>query len=225
MSALSRPAVAMYDDTDSVNENESVPDQPPVSDASGGNTDITNLTKDTPKAAPYLCARTDPFNSSVEDKENDRSRNEEDDTKTESEKKLHTESEDALVTRFNDGADTNFKHEPNTDSGNESDTDSEAMTSKEESDHEPYRIWILNLKEYTALKLTYPKDKLLAISAIARRTAKALESSKNGDQYLAGLWKRLLPFQMLWKVLESHQRCRPAYRAPNLVMGIRRRCD
>jgi hypothetical protein len=187
----------MYDDTGSVNESESVPDGPMVCDADEGTTDINILTKDIPKAAPYVCARILPFNPSMEDNENARFLNGEDDTETESEKKLDTESENCLVTRSKDGTDTDSKHEPSTNSENESDTDSEAMTSKEEADHESYRIWILNLKEYTALKLTYPKDKLLAISTIAQRTAKALESSKNGDQYLAGLWKRLLPFQML----------------------------
>ena len=80
-------------------------------------------------------------------------------------------------------------------------------------DHEQYRVWMLNVREYTGLCLRYKEDMLVAISAMAKRVQKALRYS---DTYVVGLWRRLLPYQMLWNVMERHKSTRPdVYIAPS----------
>ena len=78
----------------------------------------------------------------------------------------------------------------------------------EHQDHEHYRVWMLNVREYTGLCLRHKEDKLVAISAMAKRVHKAL---KYLDTYVVGLWGRFLPYQMLWNVMERHQSTRPDF--------------
>lgn len=75
---------------------------------------------------------------------------------------------------------------------------------------------------YSGTELTYGSDRLAALSGIAARQHEA-----TGDQYLAGLWRKGLIYDLLWR-LEEHvegtgpsdakrmvrNRCRPDWRAP-----------
>jgi hypothetical protein len=71
------------------------------------------------------------------------------------------------------------------------------LFNKLKSNREILKTWSEIVQEYTACRLSYPeKDKLVAISSLARRCGK-------GDDYLAGLWKPTLPWQLLWQVVED----------------------
>lgn len=61
--------------------------------------------------------------------------------------------------------------------------------------------WNNVLEEYSRTSLTFPNDRLLAVSAVARQfcSAMQLEPSK----YLAGMWKDHLPLSMLWDQLQA----------------------
>jgi hypothetical protein len=56
-----------------------------------------------------------------------------------------------------------------------------------------YTIWNSIVATYTRGMLTYDTDKLLAIAGLAAKLQSVLE-----DKYVAGLWKRYLPSQLLW---------------------------
>ena len=51
------------------------------------------------------------------------------------------------------------------------------------------------VSKYTYRRLTYRSDKLVAISALARHVH---ETFGSGVEYLAGLWRVHLPYQLLW---------------------------
>ena len=76
-----------------------------------------------------------------------------------------------------------------------------------------YDSWARIVEIYSGTKLTKPADKLIALSGIAQRM-----QSLRGDQYLAGLWRRHLPLQLLWSlslgVVKPPTRPKP-YRAPS----------
>ncbi|KAI8713021.1 hypothetical protein NCS52_01245200 [Fusarium sp. LHS14.1] len=74
---------------------------------------------------------------------------------------------------------------------------------------ELFRQWRWLVKHYARLELSYPSDKLPAISAIAGRMGSAL-----GDKYLAGIWKSRLPQDLLWDVRQRHPRPK-GFRAPS----------
>lgn len=57
--------------------------------------------------------------------------------------------------------------------------------------------WQSIVEAYSYAKLTFSKDKLVAISGLAQ-----LVHSTSKDQYVAGLWKRDLIRQLLWRVNE-----------------------
>jgi hypothetical protein len=58
-------------------------------------------------------------------------------------------------------------------------------------------------------------DRLVAISGIAKYTQQLAN-----DQYYAGLWKRCLMHDLLWKMSNGMQRRRPTdYRAPTWSRG------
>ena len=62
------------------------------------------------------------------------------------------------------------------------------------SDHGYYNIWHRLVTQYTKCALTMDEDKLVAISGIAK-----IFQSKLGDDYLAGLWRRILLDELLWQ--------------------------
>lgn len=61
--------------------------------------------------------------------------------------------------------------------------------------------WHSCISSYTRCRLTYPTDKLIAFSAIARDLAAA--GMILNTRYLAGLWEVNLPFQMAWMAVEG----------------------
>jgi hypothetical protein len=71
---------------------------------------------------------------------------------------------------------------------------------------EPWRWTVIQLKmwpqivaEYSARDLTFRKDRLPALSGVARR----LHMSNPSMQYLAGLWSNHMPGALLWRVLKK----------------------
>ena len=82
--------------------------------------------------------------------------------------------------------------------------------------HDLYRRWELITENYTTANMTYPTDKLIAISGLA----KVFRQILGNDQYLAGLWKNNIPNGLLWYVVllapsksKSRTTC-AGYRAP-----------
>lgn len=72
------------------------------------------------------------------------------------------------------------------------------------------RLWPQIIQLYSAANLTFGKDKLVALSGIAR-----IAYNETGDQYLAGLWRGQIIEQLCWRRLGSKSRVkRPAWRAP-----------
>ena len=83
-------------------------------------------------------------------------------------------------------------------------------------DLDPYHLWAKVVQAYTSCDLSEPGDKLIAISGIAKRFRSMLN-----DAYLAGLWLRVLPTQLLWHVDDCKKanglpaRRPTSYRAPS----------
>jgi hypothetical protein len=63
----------------------------------------------------------------------------------------------------------------------------------------PLSYWWVLVNLYTKGDLTNPGDKLVAISGIA----KAFSQQQNLGEYLAGLWKGEMPYNLLWHVTDS----------------------
>lgn len=76
-----------------------------------------------------------------------------------------------------------------------------------------WKLWTGILETYTASKLTYTSDKLVAISGIVKLMERTLR-----DQYCAGLWRKNLAIHLFWFSGCNEQRLRPRpdpYRAPS----------
>lgn len=93
----------------------------------------------------------------------------------------------------------------------------EVTTASGEPDFSDYHCWRAAVEDYSRCALTMETDKLVAISGIAK-----IFQARLRDDYLAGLWRRVLVTDLLWKTSlrdnESHGR-RPRrpkeYRAPS----------
>ncbi|KAH8707291.1 hypothetical protein HC256_010568 [Beauveria bassiana] len=76
-----------------------------------------------------------------------------------------------------------------------------------------YQSWIRIVQIYSACALTFPSDKLVAISGIA-----AMMEAVLCDEYIAGMWRRHLEKELLWSRVDM-QSAIPAqpqtYRAPS----------
>jgi hypothetical protein len=59
-----------------------------------------------------------------------------------------------------------------------------------------YDMWPEIIYRYTSAKLTYGKDKLVALSGIARATKD--EIARSNDYYVAGMWRGNLEMQLWW---------------------------
>ncbi|KAK6082867.1 heterokaryon incompatibility protein [Seiridium cupressi] len=62
----------------------------------------------------------------------------------------------------------------------------------------PQRQWVSIVELYSACSLSFSRDKLVAISGLA-----SLISPDMNCQYLAGLWRKDLDHQLLWKVKDA----------------------
>jgi hypothetical protein len=58
-------------------------------------------------------------------------------------------------------------------------------------------MWTWIIQSYSRCRLTYPTDKLVAIAGLARQAF-----LEQGDQYIAGMWKKDLVYQLCWWVPE-----------------------
>jgi hypothetical protein len=90
----------------------------------------------------------------------------------------------------------------------------------------PFHIWWAAASQYMRCGLTNPADKLVAISGVAKHLQRTLVD----DEYLAGLWKSRLLFQLCWCLHPQTIRTEaPDYRAPSWswasVEGILRQFD
>ena len=70
--------------------------------------------------------------------------------------------------------------------------------------------WAFIIEDYASRRLTFAKDKLPALSGLARQMSRI----RPGDTYLAGLWSKDLPNNLLWGVTSEGRRP-PTYRAPS----------
>ncbi|KAF4626407.1 hypothetical protein G7Y89_g11750 [Cudoniella acicularis] len=82
-----------------------------------------------------------------------------------------------------------------------------------------YGIWAQLVGVYSRCNLTRAGDKLVAIAGLAKEIHKALE---NEDEYLAGLWRQHILYQLLWyhgldgDRTDTRTSARPeSYRAPS----------
>jgi hypothetical protein len=71
------------------------------------------------------------------------------------------------------------------------------------NDTSVYQDWYSVVEFYSMGNLTFPNDKLTALSGIAQ-TIVAIEPSKLGDGYLAGLWQSSLPASLLWQPIYTY---------------------
>ncbi|KAH8586993.1 heterokaryon incompatibility protein-domain-containing protein [Bisporella sp. PMI_857] len=81
------------------------------------------------------------------------------------------------------------------------------------------RKWENVIAHYTQCGMTFPSDKLAAISGYAKSRSDTDKSdsfryAEGGNSYLAGLWLSHLPSQLLWCADQSAVQPRPAFRAP-----------
>ena len=65
--------------------------------------------------------------------------------------------------------------------------------------------WLDLAEEYSALALTFGRDKLPALSGAAKRSS----HFKSGDVYLAGLWKSQLPRSLAWEIPRDNLKKHP----------------
>jgi hypothetical protein len=76
-------------------------------------------------------------------------------------------------------------------------------------------IWAMLVSAYSQTSLTYPRDRLVAFSGVARKY-RAFAGFRD-DEYVAGLWRPDLAWQLLWDVVapwENNDESTP-YRAPS----------
>jgi len=76
-------------------------------------------------------------------------------------------------------------------------------------------VWQALVIDYSNGKLTYPKDKLVAISGMARDVWSTWHGRIQGRiRYIAGLWDIHLPGTLLWRSTSTQGYCSESYRAP-----------
>ncbi|KAK8015073.1 HET-domain-containing protein [Apiospora arundinis] len=90
--------------------------------------------------------------------------------------------------------------------------DGAAIRRRENAPHTPeldaFALWDEVVRQFSKGQLTFPEDKLVAVSGLASRMHKHIQSD-----YLAGLWRKHLPHQLLWKVDDGERHA--VYTAPS----------
>lgn len=72
-------------------------------------------------------------------------------------------------------------------------------------------VWYRAISGFSSRKLTFPEDKLPAISGVA-----TVFSKLSGDEYVAGLWRSQLLRELMWSTYPELRLIRPAaWRAPS----------
>ncbi|OCL03837.1 HET-domain-containing protein, partial [Glonium stellatum] len=67
------------------------------------------------------------------------------------------------------------------------------------------KIWPMIVSEYSARSLTFRKDRLPALSGVAKR----MEEKTNSAKYMAGIWSNHLPTALLWQIKYHHSTPEP----------------
>lgn len=76
---------------------------------------------------------------------------------------------------------------------------------------EGYARWEQIVQDYSGCNITFPRDRLPAISAVARQMQRALD-----DQYIAGLWRKNMPHGLLWKsTVHGLEETKSEYHSPS----------
>lgn len=76
--------------------------------------------------------------------------------------------------------------------------------------------WAAAVEAYCACSLTFPSDKLVALSGLAGHMGNILrELDPEYDAYLAGIWRLTMPDSLLWKVKGPTMTRPSGYRAPS----------
>jgi Heterokaryon incompatibility protein (HET) len=87
----------------------------------------------------------------------------------------------------------------------------EAYKSGEGTLNQLSTYWDANVMNYAATELTKESDKLVALSGLAKSFQNILQ-----DDYLAGLWRRTLMYDLLWRTRDTASTSRPLeYRSPS----------
>ncbi|SPO07796.1 uncharacterized protein DNG_10491 [Cephalotrichum gorgonifer] len=84
-----------------------------------------------------------------------------------------------------------------------------------ESNRSPISRWLALLSEYGGRRLTYPEDRLPAISGVAKDFAALLD-----DEYLAGMWKSSLVRCLGWQAIRCtapSEYCAPSWSWASLI--------
>jgi hypothetical protein len=95
------------------------------------------------------------------------------------------------------------------------------MAAREQGDMSPYYLWHRVVEEYTRRNLTFPSDKLIAISGIAswfETRVMGPRSELSSEAYLTGLWRQNLIVNLLWtsgRDWASETRHAAEYRSPS----------
>ena len=87
------------------------------------------------------------------------------------------------------------------------------LPSSQHSKHPAYFTWPRVIFAYTKSQISYPSDKLVAVSAVAKVMRSIL-----ADDYVAGMWRQVLEFNLLWGMVPvyANNASRPdKYRAPS----------
>ncbi|KAH8763870.1 heterokaryon incompatibility protein-domain-containing protein, partial [Hyaloscypha finlandica] len=71
------------------------------------------------------------------------------------------------------------------------------------------KVWGAIIEKYSGCELTYSKDKLIALSGLAR-----IVQTNSADEYVAGMWRKDLETQLLWYAYSPMPRISP-YAAPS----------
>lgn len=79
------------------------------------------------------------------------------------------------------------------------------------TENDTIQSWHSVVQMYTSTSLTRASDKLPALSGLA----KAMRRDDMKDEYLAGLWKSSLMYDLLWKLYSSPAHKSETYRAPS----------
>lgn len=78
-----------------------------------------------------------------------------------------------------------------------------------------YNGWGKIVALYSSAGLTYSKDKLVALSGLARAAKYECSHTEVDDDYVAGMWRRDLETQLLWQAMPPLKTRASPYRAPS----------
>ena len=77
------------------------------------------------------------------------------------------------------------------------DANTSLLSHGERPDLDGYYIWARIVEAYSRTNISFDKDKLVAVYGIASHMQAILN-----DEYIAGLWKSILPSQLVWRIEE-----------------------